>query len=154
MRNRILLLKFFLILFATSNSSVIFSQNNRLTNDNGQLLWQYTQTFTKSEENTKEIEVSFIFINGIEQTAISLRQELFYSQIEWVDTLNLKVDKEERVEYITVNLAPHQSIIFHYVVRKNRFSKELFLEKSAILIMNENFEIRKEIIPEQRFNKE
>ncbi|MDR0205989.1 MAG: hypothetical protein LBI45_01855 [Bacteroidales bacterium] len=132
----------------------IFAQNNRLTNEKGQLLWQYTQNVSIDEVNPKDIKISLIFINGIQQTAISLRQELFHSQIEWLSTVNLQIEKEGQVEYVTVNLAPNQYMIFNYVIKNKKNNKELLLEKSALLIMNENFEVRKELIPEQRFEKQ
>jgi len=147
-------LKFFCIsAFLLFCFNSVFAQNNRLTNENGQLLWQYNQTVSFDEANPRDIKVSLIFINGIQQTAVSLRQELFHSQIEWVDTANFQIEKEERVEFITVNLAPNQYMVFNYVLRNKKKNKELLLEKSALLIMNENFEIRKELIPEQRFEK-
>ena len=132
----------------------VFSQNNRLTNENGQLLWQYNQIVHTKEENPNTILVSFIFINGIKQTAISLRQEIFHSKIEWLETTDLKIEKEGRVEFLTVNLAPHQSVVWKYHIKTKSVGKELILEKSAVLIMNEDFEIRKEIIPEQKVLKQ
>ena len=130
-----------------------FGQNNRLTNENGQLLWQYNQHIIIDESQQNYITVHFIFINGNQQTAISLRQELFNSQIEWIDTSDWKTENEERVSSVTANLSPHQAIVWKYVLKNNNKEKELILEKSAILIMNEDYEIRKEIIPEQRFEK-
>jgi hypothetical protein len=134
--------------------SSVFGQSNRMTNENGQLLWQYNQIVTLEEGTQNTIRVSFIFINGVNQTAISLRQELFHSQIEWIETAGIQVEKEERVEFVTANLAPHQSVVCQYLLKVKPVDKELLLEKSAILIMNEAFEVRKEIIPEQRVGKE
>ena len=137
-----------ILLFLLPN--ILFCQSNRLTNDKGQLLWQYNQTVTVDEKNPKTLLVTFVFINGINQTAISLRQELFNSQIEWLNTDSIQIEKEERVEFLTANLAPHQSIVWKYTLKTKLVGKELILEKSAILIMNENFEVRKEMIPEQK----
>ncbi|MCL2167873.1 MAG: hypothetical protein FWH59_01970 [Lentimicrobiaceae bacterium] len=137
----------FFLLFCFPN--LLFGQSNRLTNENGQLLWQYNQIVTVKEEVPNTLFVSFVFINGVNQTAISLRQELFYSQIEWLDSLDLQIEKEDRVEFITANIKPHQSIILKYKLKNKTVGKELWLEKSAILIMNEEFEVKKEIIPEQ-----
>ena len=128
---------------------LLFAQNNRLTNDKGQLLWQYNQIVHIDEQNQNTIKVSFIFINGINQTAISLRQELFNAQMEWLETSDIQIKKEEHVEFLTANLAPGQSVVWKYVIK----NKELLLEKSALLIMNEDFEVRKELIPEQKFTK-
>jgi hypothetical protein len=129
----------------------VFAQNNRLTNDKGQLLWQYNQNVTIDEEKSNTLAVTFVFINGIKQTAITLRQEMFHSQIAWVDSAGMAVGKEERIEFITTNLAPNQSMVLKYVVKTKAIDKELLLEKSAVLIMNEEFEIQKEAIPEQRY---
>jgi len=142
-------LVFIAIIFITTLPN-IFCQNNRLTNEKGQLLWQYNQTVTIDEENPNTILVTFVFVNGINQTAISLRQELFFSQIEWLDTAGIQAEKEGRVEFLTANLAPNQSVVWKYVLRTKPTNKELILEKSALLIMSEDFEVRKEVIPEQR----
>jgi len=132
--------------------SVLSQKSNRLTNENGQLLWQYNQNVVVDEKQNS-FTVTFVFINGINQTAISLRQDLFNSQIEWLETADVKVEKEERVDFLTVNLAPHQSVVFKYEIKTKLIDKELLLEKSAVLIMNEDFEIRKELINEQNFTK-
>jgi len=143
----------FIIIIFISTISIIFAQNNRLTNEKGQLLWQYNQNITIDEENPNTILVTFIFINGLNQTAISLRQELFNSQIEWLDIAGIQPGKEERVEFLTANLLPNQSVIWKYALNTKPVNKELVLEKSALLIMNEDFEVRKEVIPEQKLEK-
>ena len=127
----------------------LFGQSNRLTNEKGQLLWQYNQNVSIDTEKMNTIIVSFVFINGIDQTAITLRQELFLSQIEWLETSRIQIEKEERVEFLTANLAPNQSVVWKYALKYKSNSKELILEKSTLLIMNECFEVRKEKIPEQ-----
>jgi len=142
-----LLSAFCFLLFSSS------AQNNRLTTEKGELLWQYNQNITIDTENPNTILVSFVFINGINQTAISLRQELFNSQIEWLNISDVPVEKEERVEFLTINLAPSQSIVWRYALKTKPINNELVLERSALLIMNEDFEIRKEIIPEQKIVK-
>jgi len=86
--------------------------------------------------------------------AISLRQELFNSEVAWIDISDIQVEKERCVEFLTVNLKPNQSIIWKYLFKSKPVNKELILEKSVLLIMNEEYEIRKEIIPEQKFVKE
>ena len=144
------IVKYLLIVFCILNTIVLFAQNNRLTNEKGQLLWQYSQNVTANEEKPNTIVVSFVFINGINQTAISLRQELFNSQIEWIEIADLKVEKEDCVEFLTANLAPNQSIVWKYILKPKLVNNELILEKSALLVMNEDFEVRKEIIPEQK----
>jgi hypothetical protein len=149
--HRLPLTAFFLLLvtFCFLPSS-LFAQSNRLTNEKGQLLWQYNQIVHVDEQNHNTIRVSFIFINGINQTAISLRQELFNSQIEWIETGSSKVEEDGRVEFLTANLATGQSVVWKYIIK----NKEFHLEKAALLIMNESFEVRKEIISEQRFIKQ
>jgi hypothetical protein len=143
----------FLIISIFTTSSV-FGQSNRLTNEKGQLLWQYSQNVTINNENPNTFLVTFVFTNGIDQTVFTLRQELFTSQIEWLETSGIQVEKEDRVEFLTANLAPNQSIVFKYRLKNRRTDNEFILEKSALLIMNEDFAVRKEIIPEQRFAKQ
>jgi hypothetical protein len=131
----------------------VFGQSNRLTNEKGQLLWQYNQNVAVDDDNQNTIIVTFVFTNGIHQTAITLRQELFNSHIKWIETSDIQIEKEDRVEFITANLKPNQSVVWKYLLRNKSNDQELILEKSALLIMNEEFEIRKEVIPEQRFVK-
>ena len=149
------LIVFCLLLFAFCFlPSSLSAQSNRLTNEKGQLLWQYNQIVHVDEQNPNTIRVSFIFINGVNQTAISLRQELFNSQIEWIENSSNKVENDGRVAFLTANLSPNQSVVWKYVLKTKSINKELILEKSALLIMNEEFEVRKEVIPEQKFTKQ
>ncbi|MCL2435561.1 MAG: hypothetical protein FWD09_05410 [Lentimicrobiaceae bacterium] len=143
--------KLFFVIIILITIPNIFCQSNRLTNNKGQLLWQYNQTVTIDEKNPNTLLVTFVFINGINQTAISLRQELFNSQMEWLNADTIQIGKEERVEFSTVNLAPNQSVVWKYALTTRLTGNELILERSAVLIMDEDFEVRKEAIPEQRF---
>jgi uncharacterized alpha/beta hydrolase family protein len=93
---------FFITIILLLNLPILFCQSNRLTTEKGELLWQYNQHFTIDEEKPNTILVTFVFINGINQTAISLRQELFNSQIEWLNTSDIQIEKEERVEFLTL----------------------------------------------------
>jgi len=146
MRKAIFITIIFIIILSN-----VFGQSNRLTNEKGQLLWQYNQNVTIEKELPNTILVTFTFINGINQTAISLRQEFFNSQIEWLVTAGIPVEKEERVEFLTANLAPGQSVVWKYALKTKPINDILTLERSALLIMNEDFEVRKEVIPEQVF---
>ena len=145
--------KIFLITFLTTIILSIYSQSNRLTTEKGELLWQYSQHVEIDENNPNTVAVTFVFINGIKQTAISLRQERFLSEISWLETANHQVEKEERVDFITANLAPKDSLVLKYTLQQAHKLKkdEILAERAAILIMNEEFEIIKEIIPEQKF---
>ena len=145
---RITIISFLLLSFFS-----VSAQNNRLTNENGQLLWQYNQHITENEKSPDTFLVTFVFVNGINQTAITLRQNLFKSDIEWWVTDNMKVEKTGHVDFFTTNLAPNQSIVVKYYLKSKSKTHEYIAEKSALLIMNEQFEIRKEIIPEQKFKK-
>jgi len=143
-----------LIIIFTTTSIGIYGQSNRLTNERGQLVWQYNQSISINKDKPDTVLVTFVFLNGVYQTAITFRQEFFYSQIEWIETSDIQVGREERVEFITANLAPAQPIVLRYRLINKVINNEVTLEKSAILIMNEDFEVRKEIIPEQKFLKE
>ena len=142
-----------IIFFLIVSFFSVSAQNNRLTNENGQLLWQYNQHITENEKSPDTFLVTFIFVNGINQTAITLRQNLFHSNIEWVTTDNMKIEKTGHVDFLTANLAPNQTIVVKYYLKNKPKNDEYIAEKSALLIMNEQFEIRKEIIPEQKFKK-
>ena len=105
---RINVVYFSLTILCFLHSFILFAQNNRLTNEKGQLIWQYNQDVTIDAENPNTISVTFVFINGQNQTAISLRQELFNSQIKWLETSDMHVETEGRVAFLTANLAPNQ----------------------------------------------
>jgi hypothetical protein len=145
--------KLFLILFILTTTILTnYSQSNRLTTEKGELLWQYTQNIEIDENNANTVFVTFVFINGIKQTAISLRQERFLSEIKWLEIANYQVEKEEKVDFITANLAPKDSIVLKYSLHQtNKVKKEeILVERAVILIMNDEFEVVKEFIPEQR----
>ena len=144
--------KLLLILILIATISSLFSQNNRLTTEKGELLWQYSQNIDIEENNPNTVLVTFVFINGIKQTAISLRQERLLSDIKWLETANYQVEKEERVDFIIANLAPRDSLVLKYTLQQtNKVKKdEILVERAAVLIMNEEFEVLKEFIPEQK----
>jgi len=147
--NHLIAFVLFLFIFPLSTT---YAQSNRLTNENGQLIWQYNQSTSQNPAKSDTIFVTFVFTNGINQTAISLRQEFFNSTLGWLETANIQVEKEGRgVEFLTANVPPHQSLVFKYYLKTKPVEKELILERSALLIMNEDFEIIKELLPEQKF---
>ena len=140
------------LLAITIPLSTTYGQSNRLTNEDGKLIWQYNQSTSQNPAKSDTIFVTFVFTNGINQTAISLRQEFFNSTLGWLETANIQVEKEGRgVEFLTANVPPHQSLVFKYYLKTKPVEKELILERSALLIMNEDFEIIKELLPEQKF---
>ncbi|MDR2970597.1 MAG: hypothetical protein LBU83_01520 [Bacteroidales bacterium] len=131
----------------------IFGQSNRATNEYGQLLWQYHQNVSIDDENQNTIIVTFVFTNGKSQIAITLRQELFNSYCDWFETSGMQLEKEEHVVFITANLSPYQSVVWKYKLTTKPIDNELIAERSALLILNENFEVQKEKIPEIRIVK-
>ena len=138
-----------LFLFITVS---LHAQSGRFVDSAGNFKWQYHRSVSKDAQYPNSLIVTVVFINGDEQTAISYRQEIFQSKIEWIEKENGSVDKEGKVEFITANLAPYDSFVWKFRVRNIPINKDgsIDLEKAAFLIMNERFQVRKEKFLEQR----
>lgn len=138
-----------LIIFLLSIVYTSFSQSNRRVGERGELLWQYHQSAQIDAQNPNSILVTLVIVNGKYQTAFKLRQELFKSKIEWLETENAEIGLDGKVCFITANIKPEQASVWKYRISNYKKEKEILLEKSAILIMNESFEVIKEIFPER-----
>ena len=122
------------------------AQSGRFVDSTGTFKWQYHRSVVKDAQIANSLIVTIVFINGNEQTAVSYRQEIFQSSIEWIETEGGSIDREGKVEFITVNIAPHNSFVWKFRVMNVPRNKDMSidLEKASFLIMNEQFKVRKE----------
>ncbi|MEG1555811.1 MAG: hypothetical protein RR356_03710 [Bacteroidales bacterium] len=129
-----------------------FAQSDRLVDSNGNFKYQYNRTLTKGTSDPSKMLVTFIFVNGNSPIAISYRQETFKSTLSWEETGNGNTANEKSIETITANLAPQEQIIWKFTYRnkiRNR-DKTIDLEKAALMLMNESYEISKTIFKEEK----
>lgn len=131
--------------------SALHSQSNRYIDSAGVFHWQYHYSVTRDFSDSTQALITFVFVNGEKQCAISLRHECFHSKIEWVEIEEGTLSSEKKVEAITANLAPEQVVVWKFKTSSPQ-KKSISVEESAILIMNEEFVVRKERIPAQIIN--
>ena len=117
----------------------IFAQSNRQLDSLGNLQYQYSRTFARNPQNTNELIVTFVFVNGNHQQAITLRQENTKSKLRWLQTQGGTLTHETIVEAMTANLAPNQSIVWKYVVTTSNSRPE----QAALMLMSEKFAVEK-----------
>lgn len=117
-----------------------YSQSDRKLYPNGKLAYQYNRVVEANPENPQEQLVTFIFVNGESQQAISLRQELMESTIRWIETTGGNVGKDDLVETLSANLAPNQSIAWKYALIPKTGSK---VERSAVLVIHDDYSSEK-----------
>lgn len=140
MKERLLLLSLFLLSVCT-----LSAQGNRLVDSTGNFKYQYNRTVITDVNNSKQAIVSFVFINGNEQTAISYRQETLNSNLTWLTTNKGSIHKEKLVEVITANLAPKETLVWKFTFKNKSQRKDgrTTLERAALLILNSGFQADK-----------
>lgn len=112
--------------------------------------YKYERIVEKDSAYPQKAVVIFSFINGNEQHAITYRQEKIDSYIEWIETAKGVVEQERIVEKITANLSPHEEIRWKFIFQHKDTNQVLHVEKAALLIMNEQFEVAKTIFNEEK----
>lgn len=139
-------LVFLLIVLWSIPSS--WAQKDSILDTEGNLLYQYERTVEQALENPRKAIVTFYFKNGIEQRAITYRQEKLVSKLEWVKKGKSLVEKEKIVEKIIVNLKPGEEIEWKLLIQYNTKKRKAIVEKAALLLMNEQFEVTKIVFDE------
>lgn len=132
--------------------SALYSQSNRYLDSTGTFHWQYHYCVVRDYPDTTKALVTFVFVNGEKQTAISLRHECFHSKIDWIEMEEGTLTSEEKVESLTANLAPNQAVVWRFRTSSGSGKRSISVEESAILIMNEEFVVLKERLPAQVIN--
>lgn len=125
-----------------------WAQKDSILDAEGNLLYQYERTVEQALENPRKAIVTFYFKNGIEQRAITYRQEKLVSKLEWVKKGKSLVEKEKIVEKIIVNLKPGEEIEWKLLIQYNTKKRKAIVEKAALLLMNEQFEVTKIVFDE------
>lgn len=125
-----------------------WAQKDSILDTEGNLLYQYERTVEQALENPRKAIVTFYFKNGIEQRAITYRQEKLVSKLEWVKKGKSLVEKEKIVEKIIVNLKPGEEIEWKLLIQYNTKKRKAIVEKAALLLMNEQFEVTKIVFDE------
>lgn len=141
-------LLFLILLFSIRVSA----QSDRKVDDSGDFIYQYNRTCAQNPSNPSEIIVSFVFINGKNQMAISYRQEHIGSPIRWISTEGGHQKNEELVDAITANLAPSDSVVWSFAIEKGMKDKTgVTIETAALLLMDESREVVKLLFDEYKF---
>lgn len=125
-----------------------WAQKDSILDAEGNLLYQYERIVEQALENPRKAIVTFYFKNGIEQRAITYRQEKLVSKLEWVKKGKSLVEKEKIVEKIIVNLKPGEEIEWKLLIQYNTKKRKAIVEKAALLLMNEQFEVTKIVFDE------
>lgn len=141
-----------LIIIVTSSLFSAFAQGNRYIDSTGQFKYQYNRTMILDANNPKQAIVTFVFINGNEQTGISYRQEVLNSQLAWQKTDKGVLKREKLVETITANLEPKETLVWKFTIsnKPNRKDGKVLIEKGALLLINNDFVANKIIFDEQK----
>lgn len=109
----------------------------------GKLLYEYYRCHAADDCDTcSERMVKFVFKNGDQARAISYRQETLDTQVRWIDIAGGTAGHDVAVEFVTANLRPHQTVEWTYAVSAKN-GCVLQLEKAAVLVMNEKYEVEK-----------
>lgn len=115
------------------------AQADRQVSELGKLGYQYSRTFERNPQNANELIVTFVFVNGCRQHAITLRQEFEKDSFRWISTPDGTRGGESFVASSTANLAPNQSVIWKYAVRTNRGHPD----RAALMILGEDYGVEK-----------
>ena len=110
-----------------------WAQKDSVSDAAGNLLYQYERIVEQASDNPRKAIVTFYFKNGLEQRAITYRQEKLVSKIEWVKKGKSVVKKEGIVEKITANLNPGEAIEWKLQIQYNTKKRKAIVEKAALL---------------------
>lgn len=147
MKTKLILICFFLLGFC----SQINAQSSGFVDSLGVFQWQYHRSIYKNAKDTTTAVVVFVFINGAKHSAISYRQEVKNSTLHWEEKESGSTGEDGFVKFITAKLNPNEAIVWRFIIKNNSISKDntINIEKGAILIMDEQFNVRKEKFEEQ-----
>lgn len=137
--------KFFLIA-AFLSPFLLFGQSDRKVDAQGALLYQYSRTSEMNPQNPSERIVTFVFVNGNAQRAITFRQESVEGTVHWISTEGGEPGTETIVDFVTANLAPGQTVAWKYGFAPKTGNDPAVLERAALLIMEEDFGTEKIIL--------
>ena len=125
---------------------MLWAQTDRKVDAQGALLYQYSRTSELNQQNPSERVVTFVFVNGNAQRAITFRQESIEGTVRWIDTQGGETGTETIVDFVTANLAPGQTVAWKYAFAPKTGTAPAVLERAALLIMEEDFGTEKIIL--------
>jgi len=118
---------------------LLSAQTDRKVDAQGNLLYQYSRTSVINPQNPSERIVTFVFVNGNAQRAISFRQESLDGTVQWIETEGGETGTETIVDFVTANLEPGQNIAWKYTFSPKKGTAPAPLERAALMIMEEDF---------------
>ena len=146
--------RFLIAVFILSLIVSVFAQpqSDRKVDDSGNLIYQYSRSCAKNPAKPSEVLVSFVFINGKNQMAVSYRQEHFNSSVRWVATEGAHQKNEAFVDALTANIVPGDSVVWTFAIEKGVKDKQgTTIEPAAILLMDDTQEVQKVYFEERKF---
>ena len=141
--------KYFILIICGLLSIFSYAQQgDRLVDSVGQLLYQYNRAATYLEPGKCKVTVTII--NGYQQLGISFRQEVFRSKLQWQETTGGDTTQMPNIKVITANLAPNETIAWSFIYQNNNCKKDksIDLEKACFMLLNEEYEVKKQVLPE------
>lgn len=135
-------LKKLILLVALALPLLVSAQSNRKLDTLGNLLYQYSRTYERNPQNADELLVTFVFVNGNSQQAVTFRQEVVDGSFRWISTPGGSQSHETVVEAATANLAPGQGVAWKYAFKPAKGK----LEKAALMIMDGHYAVEKIIL--------
>ena len=123
-------------------------QGDRLVDSMGNLVYQYNRSATYLEPGKCKVTVTIV--NGYKQLGVSFRQEVFRSQLLWQETIGGDTTQTANIKIITANLAPNEAVAWTFIYQNNSSKKDksIDLEKSCFMLLNDEFEVKKQVLPE------
>ncbi|MDR3047596.1 MAG: hypothetical protein LBU51_08320 [Bacteroidales bacterium] len=125
----------------------VYQQGDKITDNAGHFSCQYNRIIEKDPENKNKIIVTFVFINGDRHHAITYRQENLLGKIEWLETENGTKKQEGVVESLTAFVPSGHILTWKFrctgKIATVGKKKTIDIDKSSILIMDDNFTIDK-----------
>ena len=118
---------------------LLAAQTDRKVDAQGNLLYQYSRTSVIDPLNPSVRVVTFVFVNGNAQRAVTFRQESLDGTVGWLETEGGETGTETIVDFVTANLAPGQSVAWKYTFAPKKGRDPVPLERAALLIMEEDF---------------
>lgn len=134
----------FTLLLALS-ASLLYAQSDRIMDRSGALAYQYNRTIDTCAQGG--LIVHFTFINGSQQTAISLRQETLNGSVQWLLHPQGTIETDHIVTYCTANLPPNATIAWRYHYLPAETNKTLSVERSALMVTQSDFLVKKILFP-------
>ena len=140
------MMKKILVIAALLLPLLLSAQTDRKVDAQGNLLYQYSRTSVIDPQNPSVRIVTFVFVNGNAQRAITFRQETIDGTVGWLNTNGGETGTETIVDFVTANLAPGQTVAWKYGFSPKTGNDPAVLERAALLIMEEDFGTEKIIL--------